>query len=306
MDMEIDRDNCINCGKCVEICPVNVFELKKGEPVIENVDDCTLCGVCADQCPEDAIEVQMDKDASSYRIDFEAEQDYVDWSNSLQKILDLEKNPVAIKLVSDPSEVPEEVKEFDFPVRHCVSINMGTLGATFYLPDEQHACAAAKAALGISELPERVKSGKVPYMHGLASSQGAAARIMEEIPKLSKGKHVGTLVSPLEKTPFDPDVIILMARPEQAMWVANSMIFDDGGPRITANFAGMQASCGDVTVLPYRENEVNFSLGCYGCRSAGKLGKDEMYVGIPREKVQGIVSGLDGLRKAMKQLRKGE
>ncbi|KXB07451.1 hypothetical protein AKJ51_01360 [candidate division MSBL1 archaeon SCGC-AAA382A20] len=105
----------------------------------------------------------------------------------------------------------------DFPVRHCVSINIGTLGATFYLPAEQHACAAAKAALGISELLEKVKSGKVPYMHGLSSSQGAAARIMEEIPKLPKGKHVGTLISPLEKAPFDPDVIILVVCPEQAM-----------------------------------------------------------------------------------------
>lgn len=45
MDMEIDRNSCISCGKCVEICPVNVFELKEGEPVIENADDCTLCGV---------------------------------------------------------------------------------------------------------------------------------------------------------------------------------------------------------------------------------------------------------------------
>ncbi|KXB07450.1 hypothetical protein AKJ51_01355 [candidate division MSBL1 archaeon SCGC-AAA382A20] len=81
--MEIDRDNCINCGKCVEICPVNVFEMEEEEPVIKHAGDCTLCGVCADQCPEDAIEIQMDKDASRYRIDFEAEQSYVDWSNSL-------------------------------------------------------------------------------------------------------------------------------------------------------------------------------------------------------------------------------
>lgn len=287
----------------MEICPANVFETEKGEPVIEHAEDCTLCGVCADQCSENAIEIQTDRDASQYRTDFDAKRDYVDWSNSLQKILDLEKSPVAIKLVSNPSEVPEEVKKLDFPVRHCVSINMGALGAIFHLPAEQHACAAAKAALGISKLPEKVKSGKVPYMHGLASSQEAAARIMEEIPKLSTDGTLGTLVSPLDKAPFDPDVIVLVARPEQAMWVANSMIFEEGGPRLTANFAGMQASCGDVTVYPYKENEVNFSLGCYGCRSAGKLQGEEMYVGIPREKMPTIVSGIRGLRGAMKSLR---
>lgn len=63
--------------------------------------------------------------------------------------------------MSNLSEVPGEVKKLDFPVSHCVSINMGTLDAIFYLPAEQHACAASEAALGISELPEKVKSEKV-------------------------------------------------------------------------------------------------------------------------------------------------
>lgn len=81
------------------------------------------------------------------------------------------------------------------------------------------------------------------------------------------------------------------------------MIFNEGGPRLTANFAGMQASCGDVTVLPFREKEVNFSLGCYGCRSAGKLDDNEMYVGIPREKMDKVISGLHGLQDAMEKLR---
>jgi uncharacterized protein (DUF169 family) len=86
------------------------------------------------------------------------------------------------------------------------------------------------------------------------------------------------------------------------MWVANSLLYETGGPRITANFAGMQASCGDVTAIPILTDEVNFSLGCYGCRSAGKLKDDEMYVGIPRARVEEVISGLRGLRRAMGKL----
>lgn len=213
MDLEIDHDGCIDCGKCVEICPANVFEMRDGEPTIEHYDDCTLCGVCADQCPENAIDIQLEGDTSQYKIDFEAEQDYIDWSDSLKEILDLQKIPVGIRFVSESNDIPEEVKKLDFPVRHCVSINMGTLGTTFYLPAKQHACAAAKAALGMSELSEKVKNGKVPYMHGLASSQESAARIMDEIPKLTTNGTEGTLVSPLDKAPYDPQVIILVVRP---------------------------------------------------------------------------------------------
>jgi uncharacterized protein (DUF169 family) len=86
------------------------------------------------------------------------------------------------------------------------------------------------------------------------------------------------------------------------MWVANSLIFQSGGPRITANFAGMQAACGDVTAVPILTGNVNFSFGCYGCRSVGKLKDDEMYVGIPTLRIDAVVSGLRGLRRAMAKL----
>ena len=103
----------------------------------------------------------------------------------------------------------------------------------------------------------------------------------------------------------DPDIIILIVTPKQAMWVANSLLFATGGPRITANFAGMQASCGNATVIPVLTNSVNFSPGCYGCRSAGKLAEDEMYVGVALSRMTDVVSGIRGLRKAMRSLDRG-
>jgi uncharacterized protein (DUF169 family) len=66
----------------------------------------------------------------------------------------------------------------------------------------------------------------------------------------------------------------------------------------------MQASCAVVTAVPIINQEVNFSLGCYGCRSAGKLGDDEMYVGIPMNRLESVVKGLSGLRRAMGALDK--
>ncbi|MCK7582423.1 MAG: DUF169 domain-containing protein [Chromatiales bacterium] len=53
----------------------------------------------------------------------------------------------------------------------------------------------------------------------------------------------------------------------------------------------------DVTTVPIKTGEVNFSMGCYGCRSAGKLEDEEMYcVGIPIGKLDGVLKGLKGLR----------
>lgn len=51
-------DNCTACGKCVEICPQDVFELANDGPVvIARKDDCHNCMNCELYCPTDALYV---------------------------------------------------------------------------------------------------------------------------------------------------------------------------------------------------------------------------------------------------------
>lgn len=50
-------------------------------------------------------------------------------------------------------------------------------------------------------------------------------------------------------------------------------------------------------------DEVNFSVGCYGCRSAGGLTPDEMYVGVPSRELPRLVGNLFGLQRAMVKFR---
>jgi NAD-dependent dihydropyrimidine dehydrogenase PreA subunit len=53
----INEATCINCNKCVEVCPTDVFETGSPVPVIERLDDCTACMNCELYCPTDAIYV---------------------------------------------------------------------------------------------------------------------------------------------------------------------------------------------------------------------------------------------------------
>ena len=298
----IDVEECTKCGKCVSICPNNALELDGEYPKLVHPELCTECGICEDQCPPGAIKLANRAVEEVPKQKVQGNEQLVKAADDTTSLLGLEKPPIGVALVKPGQSVPAGFTFFGSPTRHCVSIHMASLGASLYVPAEQHACAAAKAALGISELPEKVRSGKIPYMHGLASSEQAAARIMAEVPRLPLGSTIGTLVAPLSSFSLPPDVVILVVRPKQAMWVANALLYEKGSPRITANFAGMQASCADVTAIPIKTDEVNFSLGCYGCRSAGKLEDDEMYVGIPISKMETVVKGLKGLRKAMGKL----
>jgi NAD-dependent dihydropyrimidine dehydrogenase PreA subunit len=50
------EENCIACGKCVEICPQDVFDLTPGGPaIIARQADCHNCMNCELYCPTDAL-----------------------------------------------------------------------------------------------------------------------------------------------------------------------------------------------------------------------------------------------------------
>lgn len=57
VEIKVDVDKCDGCETCVDVCPVEVFEIQgdKSNPV--NVDECLICRACEVQCPNSAIEI---------------------------------------------------------------------------------------------------------------------------------------------------------------------------------------------------------------------------------------------------------
>lgn len=53
--VEVDLDLCIGAGECVQVCPVEVYELVDGKVIAENIGACTDCSACQDVCPTNAI-----------------------------------------------------------------------------------------------------------------------------------------------------------------------------------------------------------------------------------------------------------
>ncbi len=53
--IEVDYDKCVGAAECVEVCPVEVYELKDGKSTAPNIDECIECCACVEACPESAI-----------------------------------------------------------------------------------------------------------------------------------------------------------------------------------------------------------------------------------------------------------
>ena len=56
-DVKVDEEKCVSCGECVEICPVDVYEIKDEKSIPVNAEECLGCESCLEVCEEDAITV---------------------------------------------------------------------------------------------------------------------------------------------------------------------------------------------------------------------------------------------------------
>jgi NAD-dependent dihydropyrimidine dehydrogenase PreA subunit len=59
--MKIDKDNCIGCLICTEVCPMGAIDVDMSNSTngykgaIINEDLCTDCGLCIDACPGECL-----------------------------------------------------------------------------------------------------------------------------------------------------------------------------------------------------------------------------------------------------------
>jgi ferredoxin len=55
--IEIDNEECVNCGACITLCPVEAITLDEDATVIFNQEKClgSTCSACVDACPSRAI-----------------------------------------------------------------------------------------------------------------------------------------------------------------------------------------------------------------------------------------------------------
>ncbi|MFB0500868.1 MAG: 4Fe-4S binding protein [Candidatus Bathyarchaeia archaeon] len=57
--IEVDKEECFDCGACLSLCPVNAITLEEDFSVTFDEGKCigTTCGLCADACPARAVKL---------------------------------------------------------------------------------------------------------------------------------------------------------------------------------------------------------------------------------------------------------
>lgn len=53
----VDKEKCIGCGTCVQLCPVNAISFDEDGKAKIDQEKCIKCGTCEASCPVSAIKI---------------------------------------------------------------------------------------------------------------------------------------------------------------------------------------------------------------------------------------------------------
>jgi uncharacterized protein (DUF169 family) len=203
--------------------------------------------------------------------------------------LHMETNPVGVKLIKDEKEIPKEINLIEKPLRYCEMVQAARLkGETTLAKVDMHSCKGGAAGLGLMEFPENISSGNLYFSKlNKVVTKEAGSKIVSSFPAQKAGSTVATLVSPLEKMPMKPDVIIFVGKPLQARRIVQAALCQEGG-RVNFDTAGIQSLCVDATSSPILKGDVNISMGCDGAAKNAGLEDDFVVVGIPFDMAEKI------------------
>jgi ferredoxin len=52
-----DEAECVQCGACVSVCPLDVFKLNEDRTITIDLKRCVLCRTCLTMCPQGALKL---------------------------------------------------------------------------------------------------------------------------------------------------------------------------------------------------------------------------------------------------------
>jgi uncharacterized protein (DUF169 family) len=201
----------------------------------------------------------------------------------MSKFLNLEGLPVGVKLLKSFDEVPNEVKELEVPQRHCGMIQIARLqGRTFHAPPSKHQCKVAATALGLSKPSKKLREHQLQELYQTRRrfrTEDLLWSYIEAAPRLPD-LHASVLYGPLGSIPTDPDSVVVVCNPLQAMKIIQSYQHVTGR-RVMASVGAQFSLCIDGTATPISTKDLNIAIGCEGSRRQGGLEQHELVLGFP-------------------------
>jgi len=206
----------------------------------------------------------------------------------------MDSYPIGVKFFLSTDNLPKKAEKL-YGYRYCQALMKARHGEHVLLDAEGISCPAAAAAFGFKALPEGLKTGKSLVSFGIVNEESTGRTMFEGMTKIEPGILKALYLFPVETADIEPDIIVVEDETEKLMWIALAYLNINGGKRVYSSTAILQATCVDATIIPFKEQRLNMSMGCYGCRDATDIGNNETVLGFPFKDFNSIIKNLEFL-----------
>jgi uncharacterized protein (DUF169 family) len=208
---------------------------------------------------------------------------------SILNRLKFEAPPVGVKYLAKPLRGTAKLGK---TLSLCEMLKSALEGNSFYADARNHACEAGLCVLGHSEPMEQYVSGKFGAGLGVFGDERAAARLYHYVPRIAKGVVKYIALSPFNRLVFDPDVLIVMAKTDQAEILLRAMSYGTG--EMWHSRYSSAVGCAWLFAYPYLNGEINFiatGLG-FGMRRRKLFPEGRHLISIPYNRLPGMLQTL--------------
>ncbi|NLV50194.1 MAG: DUF169 domain-containing protein [Clostridiales bacterium] len=206
--------------------------------------------------------------------------------------LDLEAPPVGIKFSFFR---PENISplEAEAELSLCEILRKSQLeNRAFYFSDENKETCIGKIVLGMESFSTFETSGQIGERLGVFEDARANQNLYQFIPKLDPGVSNYVLFSPADKLTFEPDVLIVSARPAVAEIVMRAVTYSTG--EMYKSCCTPVMGCAWFLVYPYKKGEVNFVIPAFvhGPHGRELWPTDTVLISIPYRWIPTVLTNL--------------
>ena len=205
---------------------------------------------------------------------------------------DFDVQPVGVKFLA---RRPDMVERLDENMAFCEMLKRAQEGNAFFADAENHTCEAGLYVLGQADAPEPFISGEFGAGLKIFEEARSASRLYLYIPKIGRGVVNYVAFSPLDKLPFDPDLLILLANTNQTEILLRAMSYRTG--KMWLSKFSPAIGCAWTYIYPYLSGELNYSitgLG-HGMKRRKLFPEGQQIISIPFDLLSSLLQTLQDM-----------
>jgi len=163
--------------------------------------------------------------------------------------------PVGVKFLT---RKPDMVPRLNEKIALCEMLKKAQEGKAFYVDGKNHTCEAGLYVLGQADALESYVSGEFGARLQIFEDTRSASRLYLHIPKIDRGVVNYLAFSPLNKLPFSPDLLIILAETHQTEILLRALSYRTGKMWVSKFTPAI--GCAWTYVYPYLTGELNYNI----------------------------------------------